>query len=329
MSRFRIATFNLENLGGKLGSPEVAERVRVLRPRLEGLEADILCLQEVNAQNHGKQRALEVLDHLLEETPYSDYSRVATTNEAGTKVLDSHNLVILSRFPIRHSRQLWHDLVPPPRCRRVMARPVEDSESEVRWERPILHASIELNDGRQLEVINVHLRAPLAAYIPGQKQSSFVWNRVAGWAEGMYLAAIKQAGQALETRLLVEEFFDAEPGALIAVAGDLNSDESQLPMMTLRADVDDTGNPELAARTLVPLELSIPADRRYTVLHAGRKLMLDHILTSRSLLDRFCDEQIHNELLEDELIAHYAGRVETGSTHAPIVASFSLAAIGH
>ena len=175
-----------------------------------------------------------------------------------------------------------------------------------------------------LEVINVHLRAPRAAFIPGQKQSSFVWNRVEGWAEGMYLAAIKQAGQALETRLLVDELFDTAPDALIAVAGDLNSDESQLPMMTLQADVDDTGNPALISRTLVPLELSIPVERRYTVRHAGHRLMLDHILASRSLLDRFRNEEIHNELLRDELIAHHAGRVETESDHAPIVASFSL-----
>lgn len=324
MSRFRIASFNLENLGGKLDSPSVAERTRVLRPRLERLEADVLCLQEVNSQTHGQDRVLEVLDFLLEETPYASYFRTATSNEAGTKPLDAHNLVILSRKPIARSRQLLHKLVPPPRCRRVTARPIDEQESEVRWERPILHASIELDDKRRLEVINVHFRAPLAAFVPGQKQSSFVWHRVEGWAEGMYLAAIKQAGQSLESRLLVDQLFDANPDALVALAGDFNCDGSQLPMMTLRADLDDTGNPDLAARTLIPLELSLPADRRYTVRHAGHKLMLDHILVSRSLLDRFRTEEIHNETLEDELLAFYAGRTLTESTHAPIVASFSL-----
>ena len=46
----RVATFNLENLGSRLGSPEeFSQRLNVLRPQIERLDADILCLQEINA----------------------------------------------------------------------------------------------------------------------------------------------------------------------------------------------------------------------------------------------------------------------------------------
>ena len=47
----RIATFNLENLDDGPGvSPPLAERIGILRPQLERVNADILCLQEVHSQ---------------------------------------------------------------------------------------------------------------------------------------------------------------------------------------------------------------------------------------------------------------------------------------
>ena len=50
----RLATFNLENLDDAPdGAPPLAERLRILRPQLERLAADVLCLQEVNAQRDG------------------------------------------------------------------------------------------------------------------------------------------------------------------------------------------------------------------------------------------------------------------------------------
>jgi len=47
----RIAAFNLENLDDKPGQrPTLQERIDVMRPQLVRLNADILCLQEVNGQ---------------------------------------------------------------------------------------------------------------------------------------------------------------------------------------------------------------------------------------------------------------------------------------
>ena len=54
MPKVRLATFNLENLDDVPGKkPTLAERIRVMRPQLERVNADILCLQEV----HGQERA--------------------------------------------------------------------------------------------------------------------------------------------------------------------------------------------------------------------------------------------------------------------------------
>jgi hypothetical protein len=53
----RIATFNLENLDDETGQdPSMATRVALMRPQLERITADILCLQEARG-SHGARRA--------------------------------------------------------------------------------------------------------------------------------------------------------------------------------------------------------------------------------------------------------------------------------
>ena len=88
--------------------------------------------------------------------------------------------------------------------------------------------------------------------------------------------------------------------------------------------MEETGNSALADRVLTPLELSLPADRRFTVRHYGERLMLDHIMVSRGLLAHFRGAEIHNELLTDELVAFMTGRQDAESYHAPVLARFEL-----
>jgi len=106
----RIATFNIENL-----DEPVAPRARVLRPALERLEADVLCLQEVHSQKqpNTSNRTLAALDELLAGTPYATYHRASTLSERHGGASTVHNLVTLSRLPIKATRQVHHDIVPP------------------------------------------------------------------------------------------------------------------------------------------------------------------------------------------------------------------------
>jgi endonuclease/exonuclease/phosphatase family metal-dependent hydrolase len=335
--RLRIATFNLENLGAKPHHPHdpmapLEARLAVLRPQLARLEADILCLQEINGQPRAPGGPLELLalDALLEGTPYEAYAR-ATTEHMTRRgeprgALDVHNLVILSRFPIAASRQLRHDLVPPPLHRAVTADPPAAKRQAVAWDRPILHAAVALPGGKRLEIVNLHLRAPLASFVPGQKAGPFAWKSVAGWAEGFFLAAVKRAGQALEARLLVDRLFDADPQALVAVCGDCNAEARETAMRLLAGNEEDTGSGALAGRVLIAAERGIPEDLRFTVLHNGRKVMLDHLMVSRALMGCFRHAEIHNEALGDELVAYASVEASPESYHAPVIAEFALPA---
>jgi endonuclease/exonuclease/phosphatase family metal-dependent hydrolase len=324
-ARLRIASFNLENLGGREDSA-LAGRIERLRPQLLRLDADVLCLQEVNAQEPAHHpRIFAALDHVLENTPYAGFFRAASTGPGGREPADRHNLVTLSKYPIRASRQIRNELVPPLAYRPTTAIPEQKSAIESRFERPILHAEIDLPGNRRLHVLNLHLKATLATAIPGQKESAFVWKSVAGWAEGFFIASLKRAGQALEARLYVDRLFDADPEALIAVCGDFNASGHEVPVRVLLGETDDTGNGRLLPRALIPLERNLPAARRFSVLHAGRPVMLDHILVSRALGSWFRDIEADNAKLHDEVFDAGDLEVPLESFHAPVVAEFALA----
>lgn len=328
MASLRIATFNLENLDDRPDlDPPLEARIAVLRPQLLRLKADILCLQEVDGQPHDVKRAprrLDALDRLLEDTPYRDFARSFTRSPKSGGALDRHNLVILSRFPIVAERQIRHDLAPAPLYRMTTSDPPAKRARPVRWDRPALHAAVDLGKGRLLHVVNLHLRAPLASFVPGQKEGPFAWKSVSGWAEGFFLAALKRTGQAFEVRLFLEELFAGDRQALIAVCGDCNAEDREMPLRLLRADAGDTGSGRLAPRSLIPVERTVPEERRFTVLHAGQPAMLDHILVSRSLLSWFEEAEIHNEALADEVVGSANTIPSAESYHAPVVATFTL-----
>ncbi|MCK5546349.1 MAG: endonuclease/exonuclease/phosphatase family protein, partial [Rhodospirillaceae bacterium] len=226
-SGIRIASFNLENLDGPpRGRISVAKRIEILRPQLVRLRADVLCLQEVNGQNESDgSRSLRVLDEVLEGTPYADFNQIHSQSPSGKGARDRHNLVTLSRFPISNFEEVCHTRMDPPLYKSVTAIPHNEDPVAIGWDRPVLLTELNVGEESPLHVINVHLRAPRAAFIPGQKLNSKSWKSMPGWAEGYFMAAIKQSGQALEVRFLIDEIFDANPRALICVVGDFNADD--------------------------------------------------------------------------------------------------------
>lgn len=315
-SRWRLATFNLESLDERSSDPDAfIARANALRPVLAKLDADVICLQEVNAQGHGgrKPRHFTALRHLIEGTPCANFHWVHSVQPATGRPADVHNLVILSRWNFVSHRQFFHDFVPA----WSIPRPGHTNEhSEVSFDRPVLAAMIAAPFGL-LHVFNLHLRAPRAAPA-GQSGRGQHWVSNGEWAEGFHLAALKRQGQALEARLAVDAVFDADPQARIAVCGDLNSDSFETPARILRGTPDE-GDVALDGKRLDMLDQRLPDGRRYSVIHDGRQTMLDHILASPVLARACTDIAVFNVGLADE--AHVVEPVH-GSLHAPLVASF-------
>ncbi len=313
----RLATFNIENLDWSPShEADFARRAAALRPILEKLNADVLCLQEVHAQKataHGP-RLFHALDRLLAGTPYAGFDRATSRRPGSDSPSDVHNLAILSRWPILERRQIYHDLVPPWRW----APPVEDGVQpepvEISWDRPLLYACVALPAGAPLHVVNLHLRAPRAVPLASARGVGSARSIV----EGQFVAAQKREGQALEARLFVDSLFDREPQARLAVCGDFNADEHDAPTRLLRAPRDEDAP---SGRTLVALEEVVAPQERYSVIHAGRPTLIDHILASPALALACKNVTILNRGLQDEV---FAADPIIGSLHAPVAAAFRL-----
>ena len=323
----RLATFNVESLDlGPKAQVAFETRAAVLRPALERVAADILCLQEVNGQHIPGQveRRLVALERLLEGTRYQHYKRATTSGPGGRGVADVHNLVTLSRFAIVEKREVLHELVPPPLHTGLTAQPGRGEQVPVLFDRPLLLTEIALPHGGSLTVINVHLRAPLASPVAGQKTGPFAWRSTGGWAEGFFLSALKREAQALELRLLVEELLAKDSAKLIAIAGDFNAEDYGPTLRLAIAAEEDVGASGLAAHSLVVLDRAIAADRRWSVLHHGRAQMLDHVLASRALYGHLRYIEVHNEGLGDEALGYGKAIHSAASYHAPLVAEFEM-----
>jgi len=321
----RIASFNLENFDDDPKSPDtLTERIAVMRPQLERLRADVLCLQEINGQEtDGQPRALLALDKLLENTDYADFHRVSTLTTKG-EPYDERNLVILSRLPIVEHKQIKHEFAEPPFYKKVTAAPPEGAAREVTWERPLLYARLDLGERHSLHVINLHLKSRLPSNIEGQMLNQYTWKTASGWAEGYFISSMKRVGQALETRRFVDSLFDEDEQALIVLCGDFNAAVGEVPLEAICGAVENTSNPKLTNRVLVACEQTVPGSSRFSLYHHGKGEMLDHILASRRLLSIYRGTEVHNEMLHDESAAFASDKLYPESDHAPVVVEFAF-----
>jgi endonuclease/exonuclease/phosphatase family metal-dependent hydrolase len=325
---WRIATFNVENLDDKADdrNPPLDVRAPILRAAVKRLNADILCLQEVHGQelpdhtSRDPSRRLSALDAVLEGTRYSSYERAHTVTTDGVPY-DVRNLVVLSAYPIKRVTQYRNDLIDELQYRKVTANPSEPDAKDIGWERPILHVEIDLPEVGVVHVINLHMKSRLASNIAGQL-NRYEWKSAAGWAEGYFLSSIKRVGQALEVRMLIDQIFDGEPEANIVVCGDFNAEPGEVPVEAITGAVENTNNPDLRSRVLIPCSRHIPESIRYSLFHHGQGNLLDHMLISQGLLANFDHAEIHNENLHDESLPFNFDTKYPESDHAPFVAEF-------
>jgi endonuclease/exonuclease/phosphatase family metal-dependent hydrolase len=311
-----ISTWNMENLDNE-DSVAWNARKLVLRPMLERTKADILLLQEVNS--------IEALNELRLNTHYASHEIAHTTTQSGSPY-DVRNLVVLSRFPIIEINQYMNDKVSAPIWKKVTAIPPEEPK-KVSWERPILYVKIKLSNQKILYVVNLHLKSLIPTPVNGQidPNDTFRWLTHGGWAEGFYVSSIKRVGQALETRLLIDEIFSQEDEhSLIVVGGDFNAEIGDVSFKTIVGSVEDTSNISLRPSVLVPCELNVPPDQRFSLLHKGRGNMLDHVIVSQEFYAHWIETRIFNELLHDESTAFFTDDKFPESDHAPVNSYFSV-----
>ncbi|MFK7893889.1 MAG: endonuclease/exonuclease/phosphatase family protein [Granulosicoccus sp.] len=328
----RFATFNVENLDDQDVDSDrdapFAERVKVLRPMLERLRADVICFQEVHGQDvDDEPRQLRALETLLAGTRYQQFSLSSTTLKGRRDVERFRNLVVASdpAYAVEEVFEIQNTLVNPPEYSRVTASG-DQQPMAIRWERPTLYVRLRKAAEDPIHVINIHFKSKIPTPIPGQGPTNFKWRSAGGWAEGFFVSSMKRVGAALEVRLFIDGIFDKEPNANIIVCGDFNAEPHEVPALAIRGQTEDTGNPDLIERVMHPVALSIAESLRFSLYHQGQKNLLDHMLVSRRMMTSFISAEIHNDMIHDESIAFATDNKFPESDHAPMVAEFDASA---
>lgn len=314
--KLTTATFNLENLDFLDDITEFNKRIVTLKRHIVRTKADILLLQEI----HSQDGTFAALDKLLKGTEFEFYNRVSTYAEDG-KPLSQRNLLILSKYEIVESKQYLHTIIDPPVYKMVTGESKEPMP--ITWERPTLYAKVDVN-GLVFHIFNVHFKSKLPTPIKGETRDRFSWLSSAGWAEGAFVSSMKRLGQALELRVILDSIFDEEENAKVLVGGDFNSDLYDFPVEAITGRTENTGNPNLNPRVMIPCELSVPESTRFSLIYRGKGEMIDHILMSQELVQFYSHTRIFNETLKDESIAFATDTKFPDSDHAAVIAYFEI-----
>lgn len=294
--RFRIASFNVENLLG----PDIRFYDRLIYTRdeteakfnwtasvLNRAKADIVGIQEVWFEDTLKEVARRSFEYAKGVNVAAPKATIA--DNMNGKLAKRPRLGILSRFPIK-SVEVFPDfpktvdLTIPLRVDNGSILPVTIGINQ--FQRAPLRALIDIG-GMELVVYVAHLKSKGPMIAPGENGD----DPIVG-ALGQARATIVRAAEAAALRhLIIADMRDNQRPTILL--GDLNDTPDAASTQTVRGPAPHPGMPYEEKRTLWDVILystyRIAADRSSTIhthIHDGERDILDHILVSEEFFSR-------------------------------------------
>jgi endonuclease/exonuclease/phosphatase family metal-dependent hydrolase len=289
-----LSTFNVKDFFEPL-----PDKIEHIATRLEQADADVVGLQEVGPE--------EVLDALLWRLAQLEYSKVVgTADKRGIRN------VLLSRLPIVRSRVHTAAELPFPRFGVNDRSPFGP---RIPLRRGIVQARVQAPGLGDVDVIVVHFKSGRPVLQLDGAEMPILPTTEREYAEGTLRAVSSRASEALFVRGIVDGLLANDAAAKVAVVGDMNDGPESLAVSIV------------CGRSLLPCDLEIPQERRWSILHHGYKRQLDHVLASRELTKRVSAAAFLNDGLRDhsllELLPDGGGPVAPDSDHAPLVVRFA------
>lgn len=299
-----IATFNVKNLlepTSDAARAVLPAKLAWLAKALATCDADVVGLQEIGSG--------ELLGRLLERL---DRGGGYHAPVLGTVDARGIGCALLSRLPVVGSRvhtcaalpfPVFREGDPPPFGARLPLR------------RGVVQARVEAEGIGAVDVFVAHFKSPRPVWARDGSGAEQRPASACARAEGQLRSLVHRAAEALFVRGVVDEVLAARPDACVAAIGDLNDEPASWAVRALRSDGDGA---------LLDASEGIPAERRFTCLHGGRRIQIDHVLVSGSLHCRIVGARIHNEALrEHEPLPQTGDETPTAdSDHAPLVVRF-------
>jgi endonuclease/exonuclease/phosphatase family metal-dependent hydrolase len=306
-----IATFNVKNLL----EPRTPAAAAILPLKLDAIAA---MLQRCDADVAGLQEigSLALLSGVLERLD----ARAPYVPIMGTVDARGIGCAVLSRVPVLASQvhtsealpfPVFRDGDPPPFGARIPLR------------RGVVQVRVRAEGLGKVEVFVAHFKSGRAV---GTRDVAGIERRPSTpreRSEADLRSQVWRASEALFVRGRVDDVLGREPGAMVAVVGDLNDRVDSWAVRALRSD--GTGEAEGA---LLDASTSVPSAARFTHFHGGRRAQIDHVLVTAALKARIVDALVLNDSLrEHEPLPESGAEAEeeeptADSDHAPLVVRF-------
>jgi endonuclease/exonuclease/phosphatase family metal-dependent hydrolase len=301
---FSLATFNVKNLLEPRDETErgfLPERLDLLGGLLRECDADVIALQEVGS--------IELVRALA--------SRVGPGHERSEAFVggaDARGIrcAVLSRIQLLAARAhaadslafpAFHQGDPPPFGSRIPLR------------RGVVHARVVAPALGPVDVLVAHFKSQLPVALRDASGAEIEPTRARDRSEGALRSQVWRAAEALFVRGIVDEVLEVDPGARVAVAGDLNDVPGSTVLRLLASDGDGA---------LFDCASGVAPADRFSILHAGRPMQLDHVLATANLSGRVSSARFINEALRDHgpLVVGADEPPTVDSDHAPLVVRF-------
>jgi endonuclease/exonuclease/phosphatase family metal-dependent hydrolase len=304
-----IATYNVMNL---LEPKDDAARailplkIAALARALVECDADVVALQEIG--NTALVRAV------LAAMPRGLGDRygepvMGTTDGRGI------GCAIASRLPVLDARVHTADALafpafaagdPPPFGSRIPLR------------RGVVHVVVGVpgSESGPVHVFAAHFKSRIGVPLRNAAGDELPATTARARAEATLRSFVWRAAEALYVRGLVDDALSGAPSAGAVVAGDLNDLADSPVLDALRGG---------GAGELFDCTAGIPSEARFSVLHAGRGVQIDHALASANLFARILRARFLNAGVRDHgpFVPGAPEALSVDSDHAPLVVQFA------
>jgi endonuclease/exonuclease/phosphatase family metal-dependent hydrolase len=299
-----IATFNVKNL-----LEPTTNAARAILPRkldaiaetLRACDADVVGLQEIGAAALLSQ----VLDRLPARGGYGE-PVMGTIDRRGI------GCALLSRAPVLEARVHTCDALPLPVFRDGDPPPFG---ARIPLRRGVVHVRVQGEGLGPVDVLVSHFKSarPVGARDAAGVERRPTTQRERG--EGELRSQIWRAAEALFVRGCVDDVLAGSPDALVAAVGDLNETMDSWGVRALRGE---------GPGALLDASEGIPAELRFSTLHGGRRMQIDHVLVTAPLHARIQQALFINAALrEHDPLPDSGDETPTAdSDHAPLVVRF-------
>jgi endonuclease/exonuclease/phosphatase family metal-dependent hydrolase len=302
-----LATLNVKNLLEPAPDSGAAERallsgkVAWIARMLRDCDADVVGLQEIGPP--------ELLASVLAQAPLagSGYGDPVL----GTADARGIRCALLSRLPVIDARVHTAETLafpvyragdPPPFGARI---PLRRGFVHVRLQAPGLGA---------VDAIVVHFKSPRPVALRDAAGREIEPLTAHARAEGVLRSLVWRAAEALHARAIIDGLLAADPRAPVAILGDLNDVPDSPVARALQAEGDGS---------LLDCAAVVPHEQRFSAIHAGRRIQIDHILATPALYARLRSGRFLNaELREHDFPPDGNEPPTVDSDHAPLVVRF-------